>query len=115
MRFALVIIENDRSRRSIHTDRSAHRAALEAWMRQHGEAGTLVGGEAFETERTTPVTIRRAQDGSSEVTDGPFAGKEETLGGYVLVEAPDMDAAVAVAKTWPASGETIEIRPIWEP
>ncbi len=84
-------------------------------MRQQAEAGTLVGGEAFETEQGPPITVRRAEDGESVVTEGPFAGGRETLGGYVLVEVPDMDAAVAVATTWPASGEAIEIRPIWEP
>lgn len=114
MRFAFVIIETDRSRHAIATDRAAHRAAIEAWMGAQARAGVLLGGEAFETEKIAPVTVRRADDLSPLVTDGPFAGPAETLGGFVLVEVADRAAAVELATTWPPSGEALEIRPVWE-
>ncbi len=81
-------------------------------MGEQAKAGVLVGGEAFETESVPPVTVRREDDGIPKATEGPFSNSEETLGGYVLVEAADRDAAVDIAKTWPTP-ESLEIRPLW--
>jgi hypothetical protein len=112
MRFALVTIETDDSRRHSHTHRADHRARIEAWMTEQARRGRLVGGEAFDTEQPEPVTVRRDPDGTATVTEGPFAGDHETLGGYLLVEVADRDEAVDLARSWP-TGETIEVRPLW--
>ncbi|WP_172639393.1 YciI family protein [Streptomyces tailanensis] len=56
--------------------------------------------------------MRREDDGIPKATEGPFSDGEETLGGYVLVEVADRDAAVDIAKTWPTP-ETFEVRPLW--
>jgi hypothetical protein len=112
MRFALVTIETDDSRRHSREHRADHRARIEAWMSEQARSGTLVGGEAFDTEQLEPVTVRRDPSGKVTVTEGPFAGDHETLGGYLLVEVADRDEAVDLAKSWP-TGETIEVRPIW--
>ncbi len=114
MRFALVIVENEASRRSIELDRTTHRKQLETWMARHAQSGTLIGGEAFETERFAPVTVRRDDDGRLSVTETGFAGDAETLGGYILVDVPDRESAVELAKSWPMA-EAIEVRPLWEP
>jgi hypothetical protein len=73
-----------------------------------------IAGEAFETEHTRPVTIRRDGDGTVTVTESPFTDASETLGGYVIVDVADRAEAVELAKTWP-TGETIEVRPISTP
>ncbi|MEU3838586.1 YciI family protein [Streptomyces sp. NPDC028635] len=112
MKFAIVIIENAESRRKIQEDRLAYRKQIEEWMGQQAQAGALVGGEAFETESVAPVTVRRTGDGTPKAVEEPFAGGDETLGGYILVEAADRDAAVEIAKTWPTP-ETLEVRPLW--
>ncbi|MFJ4952998.1 YciI family protein [Streptomyces sp. NPDC088760] len=112
MRFAIVVIENDAPGAAFRTTASAYRKKIEAWMGEQAQAGVLVGGEAFETEVTPPVTVRRAADGTTEVTEGPFATGEETLGGYLLVEVADRPGAVDVARTWPTP-ETLEVRPLW--
>ncbi|WP_394339784.1 YciI family protein [Murinocardiopsis flavida] len=113
VRFALVSMESPASRRSIREDRERHRKRIEGWMRDQAEAGTLVGGEAFETESVGPVTVRSDAAGRTTVTEGPFAPGEETLGGFVLVEVADRAEAIRAAESWP-TGETIEVRPIWE-
>jgi len=113
MRFALVTIETEHSRRSVRQQRAAHRSQIEVWMTEQGAAGKLVGGQAFETEAVGPVTVRHAPSGEVSVADGPFAGDIETLGGYLEVEVADRDEAVELAKSWPTS-ETIEVRPIWQ-
>jgi hypothetical protein len=67
-----------------------------------------VGLDAPETATTV-----RVQDGKTLTTDGPFVDMKEAVGGYLLLEADDLDAAIAVTATTPAArlGGAIEIRP----
>ncbi|MER6299817.1 YciI family protein [Kitasatospora sp. NPDC001539] len=113
MKFALVIFETPESRRRIQADRDAYRTAYETWIGRVAAAGKLVGGEAFDTERALPVTVRKAPDGSPRVTEGPAGIGEETLGGWFVLETADREEAVELAKGLPTP-ETIEIRPILE-
>jgi len=46
------------------------------------------------------------------LTDGPFMEAKEMIGGFCTVEVPDLDAAIDLAKTWPARSHKVEIRPI---
>ena len=59
-----------------------------------------------------PTGDPRTVAGEANVAEGPFAGESETLGGYLLVEVADRDAAVGLARSWPTA-ETIEVRPVW--
>jgi hypothetical protein len=55
------------------------------------------------------------RDGKTLTTDGPFAETKEQLGGYFLIEAEDLDAAVAVAARIPsACAGCVEVRPLWQ-
>ena len=61
------------------------------------------------------ATSVRIRDGKPIVTDGPFAETREHLGGYFLIDAKDLDEAIAIAKRIPgARVGTVEIRPIIE-
>ncbi|MER0484187.1 YciI family protein [Streptomyces sp. Edi2] len=111
MKYALMIFETDESRRRIQADRDAYRKVYETWIGEIAARGHLVGGEAFETELQTPLTVRKAADGTPTVTDGPAHRGEETLGGWFVLEVDDRAEALALAKTLPTP-ETIEIRPI---
>jgi hypothetical protein len=71
----------------------------------------LLGGNALEPT-STATSIRQRDDGDFTVTDGPFAESKEALGGYYLIEAADLDAAIAVAKQVPARFGGVEVRPI---
>jgi hypothetical protein len=64
---------------------------------------------------TTATTVRE-RDGRSVMTDGPFAETKEVFGGYYLVEAADLDAALAIAQRIPAirMGGSVEVRPLVE-
>ncbi|HEY6693917.1 MAG TPA: YciI family protein [Solirubrobacteraceae bacterium] len=66
-------------------------------------------------EPSTATTVR-VEDGRTLTTDGPFVDTKEALGGYLLFEADDLDAAIALAATIPAArmGGAIEVRPIAE-
>jgi len=62
---------------------------------------------------TTATTVR-VRDGKTLTTDGPFAETREQLAGYYLIEAKDLDAALAIAARIPgARVGSIEVRPIW--
>src|SRR5471032_2192965 len=64
--------------------------------------------------RSRPATTVRIRDGKTLTTDGPFAETREQLGGYYLVEAKDLDEALAMAARIPgARFGSVEVRPIW--
>jgi hypothetical protein len=71
-------------------------------------AKILNGVELTGTEAAT--TIRKRPDGDDLITDGPFAETKEQLGGYYVIEAADLDQALALAKLLPEP--VIEIRPV---
>ena len=60
------------------------------------------------------ATTVRVHDGKTIITDGPFVEMKEALGGYLVFEADDLDAAVALAARIPAArlGGAVEIRPL---
>ena len=62
------------------------------------------------------ATTVRVQDGKTLTTDGPFAATKEALGGWLIFEADDLDAAIELASRIPAArlGGAIEVRPIVE-
>ena len=75
------------------------------------ESGEFVAGEPLEP--TSTATSVRLRNGELLLTDGPFAETREQLGGFYLVEAADLDRAIAIAQQIPAARHgTIEVRPI---
>ena len=75
------------------------------------KSGKRKAGGPLEFTKTAATV--RVRDGKTMVTDGPFAETKEQLGGYVLVEAKDLDEATAIAARIPdARGGSIEVRPI---
>ena len=94
--------------------------AIEAEMKAYGaftqeaiQRGLYLGGEALEAGVT--ATTVRVRNGQTITTDGPFAETKEELGGYYLLDAPDLDVAIEMAAKIPtAERGSVEIRPIWE-
>jgi hypothetical protein len=75
--------------------------------------GVLRGGEGLQGVET--ATSVRVKGGKVETMDGPFAETREHLGGYYIVEVPDLDAALKYAAMIPsASFGTIEVRPLMD-
>ena len=75
--------------------------------------GHFVGGDALQSVRSA-VTLRH-RGGLVAVTDGPYAETKEQLGGYFIIEAPNIDAALSWAARCPGARDgTIEVRPVWE-
>jgi hypothetical protein len=82
-----------------------------AWWGEQVQAGHIVGGHQLQPARTA-TTVRR-ENGRAVVTDGPFMEAKESIGGYGILEVPDLDAAIAIAASWPP-GSKVEIRPVIE-
>jgi hypothetical protein len=74
----------------------------------------VIGGEQLQPVET--ATTVRVRDGERLLTDGPFVDAKEHLGGYFLVEADDLDAALELAARIPAArmGGAVEVRPLVE-
>jgi hypothetical protein len=76
-------------------------------------AGVKLDGNALDISHATTVRVR--VDGERVVTDGPFAETREMVGGYYLIDVPDLDAALDWAARCPgARYGTVEVRTVWE-
>jgi hypothetical protein len=76
------------------------------------ETAGVAGGNQLQPAET--ATTVRVDDGQTLTTDGPFATTKEVLGGYYLLEADDLDAALEIAARVPAArmGGAVEVRPV---
>jgi hypothetical protein len=84
-----------------------------AYEKAVADAGVKLGGDALQ-DSTTASTVR-VKDGERVVTDGPFAETREVLGGFYLIDVPDLDAALDWAARCPgAKYGSIEVRPVME-
>jgi hypothetical protein len=87
----------------------AYRAYMEAMTR----AGVLRSGNGLQS--TASATTVRVVDGRAQVLDGPYADTKEQLGGFHVIEVPDLDAAIAWAARSPtALHGVVEVRPVME-
>jgi len=80
------------------------------WLQQLGPK--LVSSGRFQPP-TTATTVRFKDDGTPTLTDGPFVEAKEAVGGFAVVDVPDLDEALRLAKAWPARG-SVEVRPFME-
>ena len=87
-------------------------AAYMAYSEALTKAGALAGSNRLQP--SSSATTVRIENGKSQVLDGPYADSKEQLGGYYLIDVPDLDAAISWAARCPAAGHGIvEVRPIW--
>lgn len=89
-------------------------AAYGAYMEALRKAGAFVGSSRLQP--TSAATTVRVTDGKSQVLDGPYVESKEQLGGYFLIDVPDLDAAISWAARCPGAAHgTVEVRPVWAP
>jgi hypothetical protein len=91
----------------------ARQAIVEEYL-EIGRSPEVIGGEQLQPIET--ATTVRVENGETLLTDGPFVDAKEHLGGFCLVQADDLDAALDIAARIPAArmGGAVEIRPIVE-
>jgi hypothetical protein len=87
-------------------------AAYMAYSDALKKAGALLGSNRLRPSSNS--TTVRAENGKPKVLDGPYVDSKEQIGGYYLIEVPDLDAAISWAARCPgASHGTVEVRPVW--
>lgn len=113
MKYMLLINRNEAAMLAASKDTAAQMtAAYAAYTEAITKTGVYVGGDRLRpTSSATTVPI--AND-KTQVLNGPCAETKEQLGGYYMIDVPDLDAALSWASRCPgASHGTIEVRPIW--
>lgn len=112
MQYLLLIYESEAERsRATDEENAKLFTDYKTFTQEIGESGHLVGGEALDSIST--ATTVRVREGKTLTTDGPFAETKEQLGGYYMVEAENLDEAMAIAARIPsAKTGSIEVRPI---
>jgi hypothetical protein len=94
------------------TDAQAVSAAYGAYTVAMRDAGVLRGGERLHPASNGAIV--RNKGGKTSVVNGPYSEAKEQLGGYYVIEAADLDAAIAWASRCPGTTMgAIEVRPIW--
>ena len=88
-------------------------AAYMAYTEALTKAGVFVGSARLQS--SSAATTVRLANGKAQVLDGPYADSKEQLGGYYVIDVPDLDAAISWAARCPATGHgVVEVRPFWE-
>jgi hypothetical protein len=113
MQYVLLIYGQERAAESMPREQMTEVVnAFMAYSEALRDAKVLVASNRLRP--TSAATSLRTADGQIQVLDGPFAETKEQLGGYYLIDVPDLDAALSWAKRCPAARYgTVEVRPVW--
>jgi hypothetical protein len=113
MKYVLLIYGNEAAMASApEAATNEMMAAYGAYSQAMAEAGVMVGGERLRP--SSAATTVRTTNRKTQVLDGPYAETKEQLGGYFIIEAPDLDAALSWAERCPGAAHGVmEVRPIW--
>ena len=114
MQYLLLIYTEEVDPSTVTTEaRTAEYESYGAFTREVVDRGFMRAGDALEP--TSTATTVRVREGRTLISDGPFAETKEALGGYYLLDCPDLDTAIELATKIPGAAHgSIEIRPIWE-
>ena len=113
MQYMLMIYGNEAAMASASEgDIGQMMAAYGAYTQAMIQAGVMKAGDRL--HRSSAATTVRSVGGKTQVLDGPYADTKEQLGGYYIIDVPDLDAALSWAERCPGAGfGVIEFRPVW--
>ncbi|NMF57025.1 YciI family protein [Pseudanabaena yagii] len=107
MKYAILVYETEQDVANREMQMPAYNAYSQALI----DAGVMVGGAALHPSHTG--TTIRLQNGQRNVQDGPYADTKEQLGGFFLIDVPDLDVALDWAARCPAASNcAVEVRPL---
>jgi hypothetical protein len=116
MQYMLIMTETaeEVAKRDNPAEAGAYWGAWMAFVEAIGQSGIVISGNGLLLPAT--ATTLRIRDGKRLVQDGPFADTKEQLGGYYIIEVPDLDTALEWAARSPAAtGGSVEVRPVMPP
>jgi hypothetical protein len=112
MKYVLLFCGDSKAQQAFETmpaeDLAKQYEAVGRWFAEHG--AKILSTQQLQAPQMA-TCVRFDAEGHPLITDGPFIEGNEVIGGYATIEVPDLDAALHMAKTWPARG-TVEIRPV---
>ncbi len=96
----------------LRAEDAAGAPAIETWVEKYYGSGAAVLGDRLRPPQDA-VGVR-VRGGRVLVTDGPFSETKESIGGFDVIDAPDLDTAITMASEHPMAYEgAIELRPFW--
>ena len=112
MRYMLMDYVNEAGWPQLSKDEQRHwLGAYKAYLEAMAQAGVLRESSGLQT--TAAATTVRVTAGKTQVLDGPYADSKEQLGGFHIIDVPDLDAAIAWAARSPtALHGVVEVRPV---
>ena len=116
MHFMLLLTETaeDFARRNDPATAGDYWGGWAVFIGAMAEAGVIVKGDGLHGPHA--ATTLRVRDGKQVVEDGPFADSKEQLGGYFIIDVPDLDAALDWAARAPSAlSASVEVRPVLPP
>jgi hypothetical protein len=116
MKYMLLLTETEKeiAQLSDPATAGAYWGAWGAYVQAIEQSGIVVSGAGLQPPHT--ATTVRVRDGQRQVQDGPFAASKEQLGGFFIIDVPDLDTALAWAARSPAaSWGAVEVRPVLPP
>jgi hypothetical protein len=106
--------ESEFAKRKDPEQAGAYWGGWNAFIGAMAQAGVIVKGDGLLGPQT--ATTVRIRDGKRVVQDGPYADAKEQLGGYFVIEVPDLDAALEWAALAPSAvSASVEVRPVMPP
>jgi hypothetical protein len=113
MKYMVLIAGSDEAWDALDAEsQRAQIGRVRTWWDEHTATGEILEGYQLQPADTA-TTVRLDQAGNPTVTDGPFVEGKEMVGGYGIIEVPDLDAAIGLVSSWPGE-TTMEIRPVVE-
>ena len=114
MKYLCLAYEEERTLNALSKDEwDVLRGETLGYVEELQKSGHLIAAEPLQSVRT--ATTVRVRNDKLSITDGPFAETKETLGGFFLISATDLNEAIKIASKWPSARlGSIEVRPIEE-
>jgi hypothetical protein len=113
MQYMLLIYSDPAAMQAMNQEKIGQMAAaFNAYTEALKKEGAWTGGDRLRP--ASDARVGRAAGGKTSVLNGPYAETREHLGGYYLIDVPDLDTAIKWAARCPgASNGTMEVRPVW--
>jgi hypothetical protein len=109
MKYLMMFVDTEETAQRSQDESAQLSDKVMSWWGEHAASGQILGGEQLQGAET--ATTVRHEGGRVTIVDGPFVESKEHIAGYGLIDVPDLDAALDLAKSWPWGG-VVEIRPV---
>jgi len=112
MKYMLLITQGAWQESGTEAEQAEVFQGIMGWFERHGADGTITEANQLQPPATaTTVVLDR---GTSTLVDRPLLEAKEAIGGYAIIDVADLDAALAVARSFPMPDGRVEVRPVVE-